>query len=216
MFISLRLLQTEGPLLGWFRMMDQRDKEVWELVESLWDEEYFKAGRAFGNAVRKKGIGAAYHVRDVEELRGRAKFDGIEIWLALTNANMVSRQTAVSRGCMIWFSGDANEGTVEQKKQVEDASDATLEWSVRSFRLAYRWCISMSRPDGAAAPAWAFEGEAGDCRKKCQSATNCLSWTMRPALRPWASVVQRWCGRLQTERRRTKPHHRRPRVVWGS
>jgi hypothetical protein len=108
--------------------MNQRDDEDWELTQALWGEEYFEARRSRGNATRKKGIGTAYHIIDAKELGGCAEFSGIEIQLALTNASGIFRRARTFRGCRVLFSGDANERTVEQKKQAEVPSDATLGW----------------------------------------------------------------------------------------
>jgi hypothetical protein len=64
--------------------MDPCDDEVWELVEPLRIDEYSETGCTLDSAIRKKGIGAVYYVREMEELGDCTAFDGIEIWLVLT------------------------------------------------------------------------------------------------------------------------------------
>jgi hypothetical protein len=88
-------------------------------VKAIWSAEYCKTERHLSNATRKKGIGVIYHVRDVEGLVSCAEFNWIEIRLVLTNAGDIFPRASISSLCTVLFSGNMNEGAIEQKKQAE-------------------------------------------------------------------------------------------------
>jgi hypothetical protein len=74
---------------------------------------------ALGTTARQKCFEVAHHVKVVEEFGGCVRSGGFEIRCALTKASEICRRTWRSRGCGLLFSGGANNGAIEQQKQVE-------------------------------------------------------------------------------------------------